>query len=76
MPKTHRQAWVQIPSPAYSNMEIIKNKSYEEKEQKEFGFISYNNKGTLSIVMKDGTHYNFNGDELNKIIKFIKKIEI
>ena len=57
-------------------MEIIKNKSYEGKEIQEFGFISFNNKGTLSIVMKDGTHYNFIGEELNKIIKFIKKLEI
>ena len=63
-------------SRIFKKMENIKNKSYEGKEQKEFGFISYNNKGTLSIVMKDGTHYNFNGEELNKIIKFIKKIEI
>jgi len=57
-------------------MEIIKNKSYEGKERSEFNFISYNNKGTLSIVMQDGTHYNFIGEESNKIIKFIKKLEV
>jgi len=26
--------------------------------------------------MQDGTHYNFIGEELNKIIKFIKKLEV
>ena len=53
-------------------MEIIEGKTYKEKERKEFDFTSYNSKGTLSIVMKDGTHYNFIQKEKDDIIKFIK----
>jgi hypothetical protein len=56
-------------------MQIIHNKEYKiEPETKEFNFISYNSKGTLSIVMEDGTHYNFHRDELVKMIKFIKEL--
>jgi len=54
-------------------MQIIKDKKYEfEKENKELNFISYNSNGTLSLVMKDGTHYNFNDKELKKILDFIR----
>jgi len=57
-------------------MHIINNKSYESKEKKEFDFASYNSKGTLSIVMKDGTHYNFIEEERDKLIDFIKKLRL
>lgn len=55
-------------------MQIIKDKQYEyDKENRELNFISYNSNGTLSFVMKDGTHYNFNDKELRKILEFIKE---
>ena len=54
-------------------MHKIVGKKYKEEEKQEFDFVSYNSKGTLSIVMKDGTHYNFIKEELNKIRDFIKK---
>jgi hypothetical protein len=56
-------------------MQTIKNKSYEEILVEEFDFISFNSKGTLSIVMKSGTHYNFRGDELKIIKQFIMGLE-
>jgi len=56
-------------------MHIIANKKYQEEDIKEFDFICINSKKTLSIVMKDGTHYNFRGDELKTIIKFIQVIK-
>jgi hypothetical protein len=55
-------------------MQIIKDKKYEvEKENQELNFVSYNSNGTLSFVMKSGTHYNFNDKELRKILEFIKE---
>lgn len=55
-------------------MQIIKDKQYEfEKENKELNFVSFNSNGTLSFVMKDGTHYNFNDKELKKILEFIRE---
>lgn len=55
-------------------MQIIKDKQYETiKENSVFKFISYNSNGTLSIVMDDGTHYNFRGEELRIIVNFIKE---
>jgi hypothetical protein len=55
-------------------MQIIKDKQYEsEKENKELNFVSFNSNGTLSLVMKDGTYYNFNDKEMKKIIEFIKE---
>jgi hypothetical protein len=54
-------------------MQIIKDKQYEsEKENKELNFVSFNSNGTLSFVMKDGTHYNFNEKEMKRIIEFIR----
>lgn len=57
-------------------MQIIKDKKYElteEHEIKELNFVSFNSKGTLSFVMKDGTHYNYNEREMRMIIDFIKE---
>lgn len=57
-------------------MQIIKDKKYEiseENEIKELNFVSFNSKGTLSFVMKDGTHYNYNAKEMVAIIDFIKE---
>lgn len=55
-------------------MQIIKDKQYEyEKEIKELNFISFTSNGTLCLVMKDGTHYNFNKIELRIILQFIKE---
>jgi uncharacterized protein (UPF0216 family) len=55
-------------------MQIIKDKQYDyEKENKELNFVSLTSNGTLCIVMKDGTHYNFNDKELKKILDFIKE---
>jgi len=55
-------------------MQIIKDKQYEyEKEVHNLKFISYNSNGTLSFVMEDGTHYNFNDKEVKKILEFIRE---
>jgi hypothetical protein len=55
-------------------MQIIKDKQYEtEKEIKNLKFISYNSNGTLSLVMEDGTHYNFIDKEMKKIVEFIRE---
>lgn len=57
-------------------MQIIKDKKYEqvgENEIKELNFVSFNSKGTLSFVMKDGTHYNFNDREMRMIVDFIRE---
>lgn len=55
-------------------MQIIKDKQYDfEKEEKKLKFVSYNSNGTLSFVMEDGTHYNFNEREFEKIRRFIKE---
>ena len=56
-------------------MQIIKNKKSEEVSTAALDSISHNSKGTLTISTTDGTLYNFQGDEKNKIIKFIKGIE-
>lgn len=55
-------------------MHIIKNKSYEGEDKEELDFVSLNSKGTLSIVMKNGTHYNFIKEEKEKLIRFIREI--
>jgi len=56
-------------------MHIIKDKEYDfEEEKKKLNFVSYNSKGTLSFVMEDGTHYNFNNKEFEIIIDFISKL--
>lgn len=58
-------------------MQIIKEKQYEhDKEYSNLSRVSYNSNETLTLVMEDGTHYDFNGKELNKIIEFIRKLNI
>lgn len=52
---------------------IVENKCYGGEEFKDFDFISDNSKGTLSIVLKDGTHWNFRGEERKILIDFINK---
>ena len=55
-------------------MQIIKDKQYEtEKEIRELSFVSLTSNGTLCLVMKDGTHYNFNDKELRTILNFIRE---
>jgi len=54
-------------------MHIIKDKTYTEQEKKKIKFASYNSNNVLSIVAEDGTHYNFYGDELKMIVRFIKE---
>jgi hypothetical protein len=61
-------------------MQVIKDKKYvtqfgdpPEPEIRELNFVSFNSKGTLSFVCKDGTHYNFNEREMRMIIDFIKE---
>lgn len=56
-------------------MQVIKDKQYDvlEKENKDLNFVSFNSNGTLSFVMKDGTHLNFNDKEMKKIVDFIRE---
>jgi len=56
-------------------MQIIKDKEYDfEKENKSLNFVSFNSNKTLSLVMKDGTHYNFCREELKMILDFVENI--
>jgi len=57
-----------------NKMQIIKDKQYDfEKEIKNLKFISFNSNGTLSLVMEDGTHYNFIEKEMKMIVQFIRE---
>lgn len=56
-------------------MQIIKEKKYDwEKEKTKLVRVSYTSNNVLCLITQDGTHYNFNGEELDIIIKFIKKV--
>jgi hypothetical protein len=55
-------------------MQIIKDKQYEYgKEIVDLDFVSLTSNGTLCLVMKGGTHYNFNDKEMKKIVEFIRE---
>ena len=56
-------------------MHIIKEKQYEPEEEKgTVKFYSLNSRGTLSIVLVDGTHINLRGDELHKLKRFLNGV--
>lgn len=60
----------------YVEMQIVKEKQYEwVKERQNLIRISYTSNGTLCLIMSDGTHYNFCGDELKMILKFLEKLK-
>lgn len=53
-------------------MQILEGKRETlSEEKKDLNFISYNSKKTLTIAMKDGTYFNFNGDEAKILINFV-----
>ena len=55
-------------------MQIIKDKKYDYAKEVDFlKFVSYNSNGTLSLVMENGTHFNFRDKELQKILDFIRE---
>lgn len=56
-------------------MQIIKEKKYDYKKEKaKLNLVSFTSHGTLCFVMDDGTHYNFNENEMRTIVKFIKEV--
>lgn len=57
-------------------MQIIREKQYNwEKENQRLNRVSFNTNDVLSLIMNDGTHYNFNRDELKLIVRFFRKIK-
>ena len=58
-------------------MQIIHReiKTLKEPENLKLEYIGYNNMGVFSIMCEGGIIINICGDELNKIRKFIKKME-
>lgn len=58
-------------------MEIIKEKQYDlDKVRYKLARVTYTSNGTLCFITEDGTHYNFNKEELRMIIDFINQLDI
>ena len=67
---------LQLVQRGVMKMHIIHEKEYEKTQEiGELKFVSYNSNGTLSLVLEDGTYYNFRNKELKMIIDFLRRIE-